>query len=263
MDNMFKLLEKCATDKPDQTKGRVAKIIFELVSMNCFKEFFQKNALKVIELLNLCAQGNCCHDDSGEKHTESDQKYVTKVFDILFDEMFSYKCTKKTIFETTFTLISCLENDNSCAGDVANLLLKFAKNGRLKKFSENFLQNVVEMLKFCASHDSSASKDVAATIKAMIAHNMFEKYSKVQTWKIVEVLWFCSQSLDQHAKEEVADAIYELAHAGLFNEYSQFDIQNIGSILNMCANGVGADNHSIQRALNELQKVIAKKMENS
>ena len=262
IENIFKLLEKCAIDKPSQTRGRVAKIIFELASIDCFKEFFQKNTLKVIELLNLCAQGSCCHevcDDNGEKHVENDRKFIAKAFNILPDEMFLYECDQKTIFEIIDTLKSCLENETSCAEDVASLLLKFAASGHLEGCSEEHLQNVVKMLSFCANHGPSASKDVAAAIKTLASQNMFEKYSKAQILKIVEILSLCSQSSDQQAKEEVADAIYELAHAGLFNEYFQLDIQNIQDILSQCANEIGADNYYVRRALDELLKVIQSK----
>ena len=88
---------------------------------------------------------------------------------------------------------------------------------------------------------------------------MFEKYSKIQTWKIVEILSLCSQSSNQQAKEEVADAIYELAHAGLFNEYFQVDIHSIQGILNQCADEIGSDNCCVKRALDELLKVIRSK----
>ncbi len=213
-------------------------------------------------MLNLCAQGNCCHevcDDSVEKHVESDRKFIAKTFNILFDEIFLYECDEKLIFGVIDTLKSCLENENSCAKDVASLLLKFAASGRLKGCSEECLKNIVKMLSFCANHDQSASKDVAAAIKSMTSLNMFEKYSKVQTWKIVEILSLCSQSFDQQAKEESADAIYQIAHAGLFNEYFQVDIQNIQGILRQCADESGVDNYCIRRALDELEKVIQSK----
>ncbi len=265
IENMFELLEKCAIDKSDQIRGRIAKIIFELASTNYLKEFFQKNTLKVTELLNLCAQGNRGHevcDDTGAKNAEGGRKFIAKTFNILFNEIFLYTWDEETIFQVIDTLKSCLENENSCAKDVASLLLKFAINGRLKGCSEDDLQKIVKMLSFCANHDPSASKDVAATIKTLVSQNMFKNYSKDQTWKIVEILLLCSQSFDLQAKAEVAATIYELAHAGLFNEYFQSDIQDIQGILNRCADGVGSDNYFVKRALNELEKVIQSKKSN-
>lgn len=91
---------------------------------------------------------------------------------------------------------------------------------------------------------------------------MFEKYSKVQTWKIIEILSICSQSFYQQTKTEVADAIYELTHAGLFNEYFQLGIQNIQEFLRQCANEAGSDNYCIKRALDDLEKIIQSKKSN-
>ena len=145
-------------------------------------------------------------------------------------------------------------DENDDAKDVAELILKFANSGLLKRCSKNETQNITKILYLCANSGQEAQTAVVKAIKTLVFDDMFKEYSKSELWKIIETLSLCVIDNGSDNQTEFANAIYGLAQNGSFEKYFKYDIKRIEGVLDGCAN-----NDSVERAREELKKVIAMK----
>ena len=259
ISNIFDLLSKFAQNKSAQNKGKVANIIYELISKNFLEECSKETVFAFVDLLKFCSEGKCCHEvvECGVNSVQNDRKYIAHTLKFLADKNFFDNCDKEFILQLIDSVQLSIEDGEDAAKDVAELILKFSTSGALKKWSESEIKDINEILTQCAKYGKEARKYVAETIKTFIFDGMFKKYSKINITKVITVLRVCHN--EPTAQIAIADSIYELAKSGSFNQLPQFNLNEIQTLLDECAQIVGYDNDSIKRARQEIMKIILTK----
>ena len=261
ISSIFNLICTSAQNKSALNKGKVANIIYELISKNLLEKCSKETMSAFLNLLQFCSEGNCCHEvvEGGVKSVQGDRKYIAQTFKFLNDKDFFYNHDKDSILQIINSVRLSVYEGEAAAKDVAYLIFKFSTSGALKKCSESEIQDINEILIQCAKHSKEAQKYVAETIKTFVFDDMFKGYSKINIWNVIQIILKCCYDDDPKTHLAIADAIYGLVKSGSLNQQLKFPLYVLEYSLDKCAEVVGYDNDNINDALDELHKIMPTK----